>query len=218
MSARIRLLACFMIVLSGGVIVSSATAAPGRPAIDSADATLDVMRAINARLQGGAPYAVEAIEFFTIGESRPDVRIHQQPFRWVPNDERRFATGEDLTYLTDYSDGATTSGLTADDTAAAIRSANATWAAERCLGKVPFYELGDPGDDPDIFDSFFGFGTAGFPFYADIVNAGWLPRDYFEAVGGPGGGRGILAFSVTFIFTDDAGIPTDINGDNYLDT
>ena len=58
----------------------------------------------------------------------------------------------------------------------------------------------------------------GDPFLADIVNAGWLPRAYFEAVGGPGGGRGILAFSVTFIFVDGSGNPTDINGDNYLDT
>ena len=50
------------------------------------------------------------------------------------------------------------------------------------------------------------------------MNAGWLPRAFFEAVGGPGGGRGILAFSVTFIFTEDDGTPTDINGDNHLDT
>jgi hypothetical protein len=30
--------------------------------------------------------------------------------------------------------------------------------------------------------------------------------------------RDTLAFSVTFIFVDDAGNPTDINGDGYLDT
>jgi hypothetical protein len=54
---------------------------------------------------------------------------------------------------------------------------------------------------------------------ADIVNAGWLPRAYFEAAGGPGSRRGILAFSVSFIFIDLAtGLPTDLNGDHYLDT
>jgi hypothetical protein len=75
----------------------------------------------------------------------------------------------------------------------------------------------DSGEDPDIFDSFFGFGGFGNPFLADIVEAGWLPRAFFEAVGGPGGGRGILA--LTFIFIDPAtGQPTDINGDNYLDS
>jgi hypothetical protein len=44
----------------------------------------------------------------------------------------------------------------------------------------------DTGEDPDIFDSFYGFGQFGNPFLADIVNAGWLPRAFFEAVGGPG--------------------------------
>ena len=76
----------------------------------------------------------------------------------------------------------------------------------------------DSGADPDIFDSFFGFGGFGDPFLADIVEAGWLPPAFFEAAGGPGGGNGILAFSVTFIFTDDFGNPTDINNDHYLDT
>jgi hypothetical protein len=45
-----------------------------------------------------------------------------------------------------------------------------------------------------------------------------LPREFFEAVGGPGGGRGTLTFSARFVFTDDVtDVPTDINGDNYLD-
>ncbi len=46
----------------------------------------------------------------------------------------------------------------------------------------------------------------------------WYPRAFFEAAGGPGGGRGILAFSVTFIWVDEAGNPTDFNNDGYLDT
>jgi hypothetical protein len=80
----------------------------------------------------------------------------------------------------------------------------------------------DPGTDVTIFDEFFpGFDddpAAGDPFAADIVEAGWRPRAFFEAVGGPGGGGGILAFSASFIFTDEDGNPTDINGDNRLDT
>jgi hypothetical protein len=83
---------------------------------------------------------------------------------------------------------------------------------------VDLVKRSDSGADPDIFDSFFGFGREGNPFLADIVNAGWLPREFFEAVGGPGGGRGILAFSVTFIFTEDDGTPTDIDGNNKLDS
>jgi hypothetical protein len=46
----------------------------------------------------------------------------------------------------------------------------------------------------------------------------WLPRKFFEAAGGLGG-RGILAFSVTFIFTEDDGVtPTDIDVNNKFDS
>ena len=100
----------------------------------------------------------------------------------------------------------------------AIDRAFATWGAESCLTNVRFVKRADTGADPDIFDSFFGFGRLGTPFLADIVNAGWLPREFFEAVGGPGGGRGILAFTVSFIFIDEDGNPTDINNDGQLDT
>jgi hypothetical protein len=177
------------------------------------------MQEINRQLkQRGLRISVEAIEYFTIGLGRPSNRIHQQPFRWVPNDDRRVADGENITYLVDQSDGATTSGLTNAQTEAALDAALLTWDNDKPLAKVDIIKRADAGADPDIFDSFFGFGGEGNPFLADIVEAGWLPRAYFEAVGGPGGGRGILAFSVTFIFDDGDGNPTDINGDNYLDT
>src|SRR5688572_10787273 len=140
--------------------------------------------------------AVESIEFFTIGKGRPSNRIHQQEFRWVPNDPRREAQGNDITYLVDESDGGTASGLSSAQTTAAIDRGLATWAANDALKKVEIVRRDDPGQDPDIFDSFFGFGDLGNFLFADIVNAGWLPREFFEAVGGQGGGRGILAFSV----------------------
>ncbi|HEX9669235.1 MAG TPA: matrixin family metalloprotease [Thermoanaerobaculia bacterium] len=178
---------------------------------------LGLMNSINDQL-GAEVIRVEQIEFFTIGDGRPSNRIHQQTFRWVAGDTRRLAQGDDITYLIDKSDGATASGLSSTATTAAIERSMRTWDAEQCLDKVDLVRRADKGADPDIFDFFFGFGGFGDPFLADIVNAGWLPRAFFEAVGGPGGGRGILAFSVTFIFVDGAGNPTDINGDNYLDT
>jgi hypothetical protein len=178
------------------------------------------MQAINQQLRArGLGIAIEQIEFFTIGGGRPANRIHAQEFRWVAGDPRRLADGDKLTYLVDQSDGATASGLSSAQTEAAIDRALDTWQANRCLSKVDLVKRADTGEDPDIFDSFFGFGGFGNPFLADIVDAGWLPRAFFEAVGGPGGGRGILAFSVTFIFDDPlTGAPTDINGDNRLDT
>ena len=180
---------------------------------------LAMMHRVNKQLAAqGLNIAVEQIEFFTFGLGRPGNRIHQQAFRWVAGDPRRLATGSAITYLVDQSEGTTASGLSNSETEGAIDSAISTWDTEKCLRKVQINKQTDGGADPDIFDSFFGFGGFGDPFLADIVNAGWLPRAYFEAVGGPGGGRGILAFSVTFIFVDGSGNPTDINGDNYLDT
>ena len=169
-------------------------------------------------LASGLRLAVAEVDFYTIGQARPSFRIHQQPFQWVASDPRRQAEGDHITYLVDQSDGRTSSGLTDADTEPAIDRALSTWQLDPSLQKVTIVKRPDNGRDPDIYDSFFGFGRFGNPFLADIVNAGWLPREYFETVGGPGGGRGILAFSVTFVFTDDDGVPTDINNDGYLDT
>ena len=183
------------------------------------------LSAINEQLaQSGMDVAVAEVNYFTVGEARPSDRIHQQPFRWVPEDSRRLATGDDLTYLVETSTGATTSGLSAIETENAIDRAMDTWRHEPCLKKLDVIKKPDldVGVDWTIFDSFFGFGEGPevpkFPFQADIVNAGWYPKEYFDAVAGPGGGEGILAFSVTFWFVDENGVPTDIDGDNYVDT
>lgn len=182
-------------------------------------AVLAMMHQVNDQLAAmGLNVAIEQIEFFTIGNGRPSNRIHQAEFRWVAGDPRRLADGDNITYLVDQSDGATASGLTSAQTEGAIDNALSTWQANKCFKKVDIVKRADSGADPDIFDAFFGFGGFGDPFLADIVDAGWLPKAFFDAVGGPGGGNGILAFSVSFIFTDGVGNPTDINGDNRLDT
>ena len=191
----------------------------GGPPGEGDPEVLALMQEVNEQLAAqGFKFAVEEIEFFTIGEDRPSIRIHQEPFRWVPGDPRRSAQGDEITYLVDQSDGGTTSGLSSGDTGDAIDGAMATWNGEKCLKKVDVVSRTDGGSDPDIFDSFFGFGGFGNYLLADIVHAGWLPKAFFEAVGGAGGGDDILAFSVTFIFDDGAGNPTDINGDNRQDT
>ncbi len=177
------------------------------------------MQAINAAMaERGLGIAIEQIEALTIGEGRPSNRIHQTGLRWVAGDPRRLADGINITYLVDQSDGATASGLTNAQTEAAIDRAMDTWQAEKCFKKVDIVKRADSGADPDIFDFFFGFGGFGNPFLADITNAGWLPGAFFNAVFGPGAANGVLAFSVSFIFVDGSGNPSDINGDNYLDT
>ena len=181
-------------------------------------AILAKMDEINEQLAAmGLSIAVEAIDAFTIGAGRPSNRIHQQLFHWVPGDDRRAAQGDDITYLVDQSDGKTKSGLKNVDTEAAIDRSFVPWDNVTCAQNLDIVKRTDTGADPDIFDSFFRFGGFGDPFLADIVKAGWLPGRFFDRVFGPGGKEGVLAFSVTFIFVEN-GVPTDINGDNYIDT
>jgi hypothetical protein len=195
-----------------------------KPAEEGDTKVLALMHEINEQLATqGMNIAVEEIEFFTIGKERPTTRIHQQPFRWVAKDLRRDAQGDDITYLVDQSDGATASGLTKEDTEGAIDSAMETWDTGKSLKKVDLEKRTDSGADPDIFDCLVEpidgtYGDFGDPFLADITHAGWLPKGFFDAVGGSDGGYHILGFSVTFIFVDGNEKPTDINGDNYLDT
>ena len=197
-----------------GMVPILLLASPLSVAQEGDPAVLAQMEQINVELAArGMNIEVAEIRFFTFGVGRPANRILQQPFRWVPNDPRRLAQGDDITYIVDMSAGATASGLASATTEAAVDRSLGTWNAEKCLKKVDIVKRADDGSDITIFDSFFGFGGFGNPFASDIVEAGWLPRAYFEAVGGPGGGRGILAFSVTFTFTG-----TDINGDGYADT
>jgi len=188
-------------------------AAPrGGPDAPSGD--LDVlakMYEINEQLAAqGLNIAVEAIEFFTIGKGRPSNRIHQQPFRWVAGDFRRIAQGDDITFIVS---GAPASSVGNPATGNAIRRAMATWDTEKALKKVNIVERYDPGGDITVFDFYLGVGGFGNRFAADIVSAGFFPS------GPPFFSPSTLAFSVTFIFVDAiTNIPTDINGDNYLDT
>jgi len=113
---------------------------------------------------------------------------------------------------------ATASGLSNEETEAAIDGAMDTWNNQQGLAKVDVVKRPDPGTDVTVFDSLIGWGLEGDPFVADIVHAGWYPPAFFELIES-GGGEHILGVSVTFIWVDTlTGLPTDMNGDNYLDT
>ncbi len=198
-------------------------AAPGAPSFSRStpaqDPVVAKLQAMNDELLArGFRVAIEGIDYFTIGAGRPSIRIHQEGLRLVPDDSRRVADGDLVTYLVHDGRGATASGLTAAQTSAAIDAALSTWDGTQALHKVTISKRTAVAD-PDLLDDLFGFGNlADFvPFQATIVDAGWLPREFFELAGGPGGGRFILAFTAPFVFVDDRGNPTDINGDGYLD-
>ncbi len=181
-------------------------------------AVIATLLKVNQQLAAqGLNVAIESADFFTIGNGRPSARLHQLPYRWVPNDPRRSADGDNIRYLVDVSHGTTISGLSSAQTEAAIDAALSTWGSDAALKKVTIEKRPYTGIDPSIVDGLEGFGGIGTPFQADIVDAGWYPRAFFDAIGGPGGGSGILGVTFTFIFVDSNGNPSDINGDNYID-
>ena len=216
-----------------GVAILAATflLAPTANAGCLADITQDELTAwmqnVNAQFDAaGVGYNIEAIEFFTIGQGRPSNRIHAQPFRWVAGDARRlagvFAPPNDISHHSDTDNSPTSIG---SFPLAEIDSAMNTWDSTKCLKKVnaipnPTFGSAIPNTvfgDTTIFDEFFcpigdsGGPADGFPFASDIVHAGWYPASCF--------GPGTLAFSITFIFGGGSPfVPSDINGDNRLDT
>lgn len=175
---------------------------------------LTVMLSSNDGLRAqGMDYAVQQIDFFNRDGSRSSARFFQQEFRWVPGDSRRGSTGPELTYVLDSSWGeATSSGLDRPAVENAMSRAAAIWAAEPCLSDAPLARVSHTGEDVTVFDSLVAGGGFGNPFAADVAVAG-MPAgmaDFF--------GPSTLAFSVTFVFVDGAGEPTDIDGDRHLDT
>ncbi|UCD51126.1 MAG: matrixin family metalloprotease [Phycisphaerales bacterium] len=189
---------------------------------------LTMMTQVNAELAAqGARIRLNQLELYTQGWGQPENRVLMTGSRWVPYDENRGATGllgDQLTYLVAESRGETASGLANWETESAIDQAMATWNSQKSLEKVGLWKAPAPDWDCTIFDEMDCWAAydddprPGYPFFADIVHAGWYPYGFFECFG-PGGGHGILGVSVTFIWVDsETGQPSDINGDNYLDT
>jgi hypothetical protein len=178
------------------------------------EGSLTVMLSSNDGLRAqGMDYVIQQIDYFNRDGSRSSARFFQQEFRWVPGDSRRGSTGPELTYVLDTSWGeGTPSGLDRPAIESAVSRAAATWAAEPCLSDSPLVHVAHTGEDVTVFDSLVAGGGFGNPFAADVAVAG-LPAgmaDFF--------GPSTLAFSVTFVFVDGAGEPTDIDGDRHLDT
>lgn len=166
----------------------------------------------------GANVEVGSIDLFTVGKGRPTDREHQNPFRRVPYDARRNADGSKITYIVRRSLGATSNGLSNAQTEPAISAAVATWASNSCVANAPIVKRSDPGTDVDVFDELIGQGDSAIPDFgnlfsphADIIDAGFRPRAFFDRLS-PGGGDFIIGITITFFYR------TDVNNDHYFDT
>jgi hypothetical protein len=151
-------------------------------------------------------------------------RTHRLSSQFVERDPRRGGFA-DIAYLVDQSDGGAlgfaippATGIVALPNAvteARIDASMLRWQnSPHCPGpavtKVP-----DTGSNPDVVDDIVLGGALGTPM-ADITHGGWLDPPFFNAIA-PGGASFILGVTFTFIFTDGAGNPTDIDNNGRAD-
>jgi hypothetical protein len=141
---------------------------------------------------------------------------------WVSGDPRRggrigvtyaFGSNTSVAPFTRDANGGNVRQLTTAEQDAKIEEAVAAWRALTC-STAPITRVPVPaGTDPDYLDQFFRGNPAGSPNYfqpADIVESGWQPPGFFNAIAGPDGDF-ILGITFTFYYVDGAGNPTDID-------
>jgi hypothetical protein len=179
-------------------------------------------------------YAAKGFNAQTSTEIFANDRTHQLPYDWVPGDPRREGrTG--VTYAVDPVLRTTAFGIpnlpaiemtgggfrmsTQAELDGYIEEAMQAWRDRRC-SDAPIERVAVPARvDPDQLDDLFLGRPSPSQTYAqvaDIIHAGWQPPEFFEAIT-PGGSDAILGITFTFVFTDDAGVNTDIDGNGKLD-
>jgi hypothetical protein len=211
-----------------------------------------VLRKINARLaragsdlriaRADVLYEAKAYDAESPTAIFANNRTHRLPYQWVAGDPRRDGrTG--VTYAIDPVLRTTAFGIpnlpaievdgggfrqsTQAELEAHIEEAIGSWR-DRACADAPIQRVSVPaGTDPDQLDEFFLLGQGPGANYAqpsDIVQAGWLPPEFFDAIV-EGGADAILGVAFTLWFTDDQGtadpgddVDTDIDGDGRFDT
>lgn len=130
---------------------------------------------------------------------------------WVPNDPRRLADGNNLTYLVDprfkFANGAI-------DSEPAVDASFVTWDTGTQCSDLPIVKRPFTVEPNYVLGLIFGFPAD--PFAADITTTGFLPGFVFDIIA-PSGSQFILGVTFTLVFIDENGNETDINGDGYAD-
>ena len=160
-------------------------------------------------------YKVQMAEYMASGESARLGRIvffddrgnKQLDGDFVP--ELALDGTADISY---YVDNSRPSGdLPVAVTEAAIDRAMATWDGIKC-SELGITKIPADNSPTGFIASLFGYGGS-FDYKADVVHAGWLPREFFDLLDEDGGDY-ILGVTFTIVFTDPDGnlVDTDNNG------
>ncbi len=141
-----------------------------------------------------------------------DDRVLDLTSRWVPNDVRR-SGDDDINYVV-YQPLAIANG--AINSEPAVDAAFDTWNNNVDCNNVSMVKNPDNGIFPSAILTF--GGVPGDPSVSDINTVGFLPGFIFDAVLGEGASASVLGVAFTFIFLDEEGNPTDVDGNGKNDT
>ncbi|MGH7586888.1 MAG: hypothetical protein ACREMH_11620 [Gemmatimonadales bacterium] len=133
------------------------------------------------------------------------------PFQWVQGDPRRGTTGNQLRHYFFSPLGAVNTFTGPADGEPQVDASFGTWEGLSCVNtdlvKKPF--------DGTFPSAIFAGGD---PLGADINTTGFIPAVFFDLVLGPGASTQVLGVTFPFIWVDENGDPTDIDGDGNADT
>lgn len=138
---------------------------------------------------------------------------------WVPEDPRRDER-TNITYAIDGTEASTSNGVMASDVVDAVDAAMATWDETTC-SDPQITRLGVTSFDAGFVELLLDleletdFGGSG-PLNVDILHAGWLPAEFFDALA-EDGSQFILGVTFTIVFVDGMGNETDIDGNGKAD-
>lgn len=201
--------------------VSAAALISGTAMAQDDDPGVAVLDAINAELAArGLNISIEQMELLGSGEGlnmgrtvrASDHGNKQLGSDWSPVDPNR-GFRKNITYMIDTAD--VTADFPIAEQADVHRFGVETWDKETC-SNIGINELPPIAADLGYVQWIVGFGgslvtvLSGNLGNIDIVHGGFLPAAFFDRIGGPGGGAGILGVNFTFVWS--GGQDSDGNG------
>lgn len=204
------------IILFAFLVGGSVTATPQAPS-DSVEEiqVSEILIAANETLRAqGMDYLIEGVEFLSSHKGRQSFQLHRQDYGWVFQDPRRSeARFPGLTWALDRSWlEESTHRSQFDALGKSLSNVATAWNLSPCLAAPILHPRTPNVDDLTVADAVLGQGGFGSPLVVDIVIGGF--RSDLETLFGPT----TLAFTITFVFVDSEGEPTDIDRDGRMDT
>lgn len=115
-------------------------------------------------------------------------------------------------------DGTAFRPLSAEEQLNEIERGMDGWRDLRCSADPVQFVPVSEGTDPDFLNdlAYTGAPSANYVQPADIVHSGWQPLEFFQVFAGPDA-PAVLGVTFTFVFVDENGVKTDVDGNGQED-